>query len=168
MKPLQIRSAGIIVSMVFLMQAFWLNQAQAHKVVLFGWVEAGNINIEAGFGGKRTAKNCVIKAFDTDHTLIYEGKTDDKGRHVFKIPPSFSSDMLLELEAGTGHKGSWTIQADEFTAVSNADSVQESKKVSPVGKGIDPLKIIAGLSVIFGLALVVKLMKARLKGGKDD
>ncbi len=167
MKTLQITYVGIFLSLIILSQAVWIDQAQAHKVVLFGWVEGGNINVEAGFGSKRTAKNCVLKAFGPEHTLIYEGKTDDKGRHVFKIPAGFSSDMILELEAGTGHKGFWTIQADEFSAVSNTDSVQESKKVSPVGKGVDPLKIVAGIALIFGLALVAKRMKSKSKGGTD-
>ncbi len=167
MKILQKTIVGTFLSLLIIGQVVWIDSALAHKVVVFGWVEDGNINVEAGFGSKRPAKNCVIKAYDPAQNLIYEGKTDAQGRHVFKTPASFSTDMIIELEAGTGHKGSWTIQADEFASVSDKVLVPEPQKESPVGKGTDPLRIIAGIAVIFGLALVAKRMKSKSKGGTD-
>ncbi|MCG8633697.1 MAG: hypothetical protein MI863_07705 [Desulfobacterales bacterium] len=164
MNVLRIRSVSSILILLFLIQAVLPTLALAHKVVLFGWVEAGNIHIEAGFGGKKPAKNCVIKAFDMNQSLIHEGRTDDKGRYIFKVPSSFSSDMRLELDAGTGHKGSWTIQADEFTAVSGP----ESKPASPVEKGVDPFRILTGIAVIFGMAFLFKRIKEKSKGGNHD
>lgn len=133
----------------------------AHKVIVFGWLEKGRVNLEAGFGSRRPAKNCGFSAFDTEGNLIYQGVTDNEGRQSFDIPDGFHSDLKLVLEAGPGHRGTWTIPADEFSAADR--SVPAG--ASPVSQGVDPLRVVAGIAVIFTLALGAR--RVRAGKGKD-
>ena len=139
------------------------SQAFAHKVIVFAWVEAGQVHIEAGFGGKRPAKNCEIQVNDSDGNIVYKGTTDDQGRHSFAVPEGYAGDMIVELRAGPGHKGTWTLSADEFSTTekgaSQADTSEkktDAPTVNPLNQGTDPLRIIAGIAIIFGLALLAR------------
>lgn len=144
----------------------------AHKVVLFAWVEGDYIHAEAGFGSKRPAKDCDIKAFDAGGSLIFQGRTDQEGKFSAPVPRGHAGDMTLELSAGPGHKGAWTIRADEFgspvpsgTSQPAPSDKQEKIREEIMDDGPDPLKILAGIMVIFGLALGARFLKKRPKGG---
>ncbi|WDP88742.1 MAG: hypothetical protein HUN04_02925 [Desulfobacter sp.] len=135
--------------------------AMAHRVLLFGWVEEGMVHAEGGFGGGKPAKGCVLKAFDSEHTLVFTGKTDDQGRCAFEVPKGHAGEMILEMEAGPGHKGSWTVGADEFTAAAPTPAAEVEEHHKDMEKGPDFIKILAGIGVIFGLALAAGLLKKK-------
>lgn len=135
--------------------------AQAHRVLLFAWVEGGMVHVEGGFGGGKAAKGCKVQAFDGNQTLVFTGKTDDKGLCAFDIPPGHTGEMRLVLEAGPGHKGAWTIGGDEFAAAAPTSAAQVAEHHEAMEEGPDPLKILVGLGVIFGLALGVGILKKR-------
>jgi len=147
---------------------FLPGSALAHRVILFAWVEEGMVHVEGGFGSDKPAQNCDIKAFGKNQSLIFTGKTDAAGRLSFKVPGGHTSDMVLELAAGPGHKGTWTIGAEEFEAVQAPPEPNESPQHKALEKGADPLKILAGIGVIFGLALGVGLLRKKSKGSFHD
>ncbi|HCY88187.1 MAG TPA: hypothetical protein DHV36_23825 [Desulfobacteraceae bacterium] len=162
------RHSFFLVPALVLISTVCTTQALAHKVIVFAWPEDGQVHIEAGFGGKRPAKNCEITASDSAGTPVYKGTTDDLGRHSFAIPEGYASDMTIVLKAGPGHKGSWTIAADEFmdsqepSPQSDAPAPKNTApKNNPLNQGTDPMKIIAGIAVIFGLAYVAKRFRAK-------
>jgi len=140
----------------------------AHRVILFAWVEDGMVHVEGGFGSDKPAKNCDITAFDKNQSIVFTGKTDEEGRSSFKVPDGHSSAMVLELAAGPGHKGTWTIEAEEFTRVSSPSKADESPQHQALEKGADPLKILGGIGVIFGLALGIGFLRKKGKGSSND
>ncbi|MDD9304701.1 MAG: hypothetical protein HUK40_21095 [Desulfobacter sp.] len=133
--------------------------AMAHKVIFFAWVENNQIMVEAGFGSKRPAVDCDILAHDHQGNLVYQGKTNKNGRHSFKVPKGFDTDMILELKAGPGHRGEWTIKADEFNSQKPKDTNRADSSRNSLENGPDPLKIIAGIALIFALAFGLKKLK---------
>ena len=167
-RPVKTVKKGALWALFLIMGlAFRPNPALAHKVVVFGWVESDRVHVEAGFGSKRPAKHAEILAYDSDHALVHQGRTDDQGRHVFDIPTGFSSDMTLEVNAGTGHKGRWTIFAKEFTTNPSVMASAGEKPASPVQEEISPLRIIAGIAIIFGMAFLVRRITSKRKAQHD-
>lgn len=138
----------------------------AHKVIIFAWVEDGMIHSESSFGSNRNAKDSVIKVMDEKGRVIHEGKTDKQGKYSFKIPENTDSDLILMLEAGTGHKAQWRVPKNELlTPASDNDikTVMAQKKELEETPSI--LKILTGIGLIFLMALAAKYLKPK-KAGK--
>ncbi len=140
----------------------------AHRVILFAWVEGDMVHVEGGFGSDKPAKNCDITAYDRNQTVVFKGKTDKDGRFSFKVPEGHTSDMVLELAAGPGHKGAWTIGAEEFASAQPPAESNHSPQHKALEKGVDPVRILAGIGVIFGLALGVGVLRKKAKGPSHD
>ena len=143
--------------------------AMAHKVVLFAWVENGMIHAEAGFGSKRPAQKCIVQAYTADKNMVYQGITDEQGQLSFPIPLPIVSDLALKLVAGTGHLGQWVIPENELKTEPPTDEL--SKKMAEKEKLEKPpslYRILAGIGLIFGLALMVRWMKLRQTKANHD
>lgn len=84
----------------------------AHKVMVFAWVDGNTVHTESKFSGGRKVKQGQVNVFDSQGKELLTGITDDNGEFSFKIPRK--TDLIIELMAGTGHRGEWTIQADEI------------------------------------------------------
>ena len=141
------------------------NTALAHKVIVFAWVEQGQIHIEGSFGSDRPAKNCVILVKNTKGILVNQGVTDTQGLYSFKLPDHPDSDLIIELNAGTGHSGQWTIPENELAQNPTPENL-ERKMVEKESLTKDPslVRIAAGVAVIFGLAFVATWVRKRKKG----
>jgi nickel transport protein len=133
--------------------------AYAHRVIFFAWVEDGQIHTEGSFPGKKKAKNCQVIVTDEQGRIIHEGKTDDQGRHSFKIPADVDSDLILSLKAGEGHQGEWRIPRAELSGHSPTLKPDKEKLQS----GPSALKIISGIVLIFLLAGLAKLFLRKQK-----
>lgn len=111
----------------------------AHRVNVFAYVEGDSVVVQGYFGGKAKAMNCPVVLFDSSGKKLAEGKTDSKGLCSFKIAelPSFSGDLKVVLEAGSGHKAKYTVKAGELPDAASSrkpDAADESK--SPVQKAV--------------------------------
>jgi nickel transport protein len=109
-----------LASMILLSPAL---PALAHKVTIFAWVEGDTVFTESKFSDGRTAVGAQVLVFDREGKQLLEGKTDDKGEFSFKIPKL--SDLRIVLNAGTGHRGEWTVPESE---IREAGYVLEEKK----------------------------------------
>lgn len=138
--------------------------AFAHKVIVFAWVEDGMIHTESGFGSKKEAKGCPIQVVNEKGTVVHEGMTDDQGNHAFPIPDHVDSDLVIHLDAGTGHSASWRLAYDEIVTAGDekqlAASMEEKQKLE---SGPSPLKIMGGIGIIFLLALLIGFFKKKKK-----
>lgn len=94
--------------------ASWLLSAPAlaHNVVIFAWVEGDTVFTESKFKGGKKVINGDISVFDAQGKLLLNGKTNDQGEFAFKIPARTA--IKIVLQAGMGHRGEWTIAAEEF------------------------------------------------------
>ena len=86
--------------------------AVGHKVNLFAYAEAGQIYVEGYFPDGRSVSNGKVKVFDSADQLLLEGKTDPDGLFNFPIPKT--KDLSIVLDAGMGHKTTFTLKKSEI------------------------------------------------------
>jgi nickel transport protein len=141
------------------------SSAMAHKVIVFAWVETGMIHIESSFGSNRPAKNCEIIIKTPEGTIVHQGLTDDQGLHALKIPDYMDSDLIVSLNAGPGHSGLWTIPKIELVGEATPENLEKKMaEKQSLEKGPSFARIVSGIAIIFGLALVgawIKKKKSR-------
>jgi len=103
----------------FLFTVFYLTMttpwALAHKVLLTAYFEGDTIFVEGGFSDGTPCKNAKVEVFDPSDKKLLEGKTNEDGEFFFKPPQK--TDLKLVLNAGMGHRGEYTVPADELQGV---------------------------------------------------
>jgi len=92
---------------------FTVNNAQAHKLNMFAYVEGEEVYIEVYFADGKRAKNSKIKVYDPQSQLLYSSITDDKGGHQFAIPQK--TELKIVVDAGMGHQTEYTLPVSEFS-----------------------------------------------------
>ncbi len=136
--------------------------AFAHKVIIFAWVEDGIIYTESQFSSKRKAKNATITIVNENGMVIHKGQTDQEGKYSFAIPEKIDSDLIVKLDAGTGHQAQWKIAKNELVTVHSANDVQVAmKEKEMLEESPSILKIITGIGIIFLLAFTMKFLKRK-------
>jgi len=156
----QIKQALILVIIFAMLPASF---AFAHKVIIFAWVEDGMIYTQSSFGSKRKAKDCVITVIDGKGMVIHKGQTDQEGNYSFKIPEKADSDLILKLDAGTGHQAQWKISKNEFVTDYSENDIQAAmKEKEKLEESPSIFKIVGGIGIIFMLALAVKFFKRKI------
>jgi len=101
-----------------------VEQAFAHKVTIFAWVEGDTVHTESKFSGGRVAKQALIEVYDRTGKKLLAGRTDDEGRFVFKAPQQ--EDLRIVLVAGTGHRNEWVVKAEEFSGQTSSAADAET------------------------------------------
>ena len=128
----------------------------AHKVIIFAWVENGFVHTESSFGGNKKVHFGKIKVFNVNNNLIKQGTTDQNGKFSFKILNNINSDIIIELNAGTGHKATWKILKQEL--IIKNKSLENMKKIRQQKHKIfqNPsfFSIAGGILIIFSLAFL--------------
>ncbi len=94
--------------------------AYAHRVTVFAWAEGETIYCTAKFSGGRAARESLVEVYDSQKKLLLQGKSDNNGAFSFPIPKI--DDLLIVVEAGAGHRGSWQIKKAELEMKANSDS----------------------------------------------
>ena len=136
--------------------------AHAHKVIIFAWVEDGKIISESYFGSQRKAMNCNISVANEKGQVVHEGRTDEKGIYSFIIPENIDSDLVLNLDAGAGHKAHWKISKNELVSNPTDNDIKKNMQTrTRLKQNPSVYKIIAGIAIIFFLAFAIKLIKKK-------
>lgn len=89
-----------------------IGSASAHRVNVFAWVEGDTIHVEGKFAGGKKVKAGKIVVLDPGGVELLSGLTNEQGEFSFKVPRR--SDLKIVLSAGQGHRGEWTVRADEI------------------------------------------------------
>jgi nickel transport protein len=110
---------SLIVLALFLFSA---GPAMAHKVTVFAWVEGDRVHTESKFSRGRPVKQGRVIVYDLQGKKLLEGKTDEQGSFSFPVPQKTA--MKIAMEAGTGHRAEWTVEADEVGGAASATSGQ--------------------------------------------
>jgi len=157
MKIMQLRQIAVLLTFLTLMPAGFVH---AHKVIIFAWVEDGMIFSESHFGSKREAKNCNISVMNGEGELVLKGKSDNQGKYSFKIPENIKSGLVLDLDAGTGHKAHWKISENELSNNPSDDDIKTAKETkAKLEENPSVYKTVTGIGIIFLLAMVLKFFK---------
>jgi nickel transport protein len=105
---------------VLLLALFPAGPASAHKVTVFAWVEGDTVYGETKFSGGRPAMDAEIVVTGPEGNQLLTTRTDDQGEFSFKIPQK--TELKIQLMAGAGHQGDWTIRAEEIGPADEADT----------------------------------------------
>jgi hypothetical protein len=135
-----------------------IEPVDAHRVILFAWVEGDTVYVESKFNSGKKVKAGKIVVSDLQGTELVKGKTNEKGEFSFKVPKK--TDLKIVLLAGEGHRAEWTLPLAEIeTPAAEKPSVPE--------KGPGAKEIIIGIGCILGLAGIAAYIHNRKKKNID-
>lgn len=142
----------------------------AHKVYVFAYVENGTVFTESGFSGNKPVTDGKLIVKDQKGNTILTGRPDEEGMFSFAVPNDLETGLEIILEAGTGHKGTWTVKQEEIQGGKKSKSSKESavdrKNEEMKNPGI--LNIAAGIVLIFASFFALSyIRKKRNKGNKQ-
>lgn len=109
--------------------------ALGHRLSVFGWVEGDTAFVTGKFMGGGKPRNCDIEVKDKEGNLLVTGKTDENGDFSFPVPEK--TDLIITIDAGMGHMGSWTIPEEELSGVGGQALPQNTPDKSLVRKSRD-------------------------------
>ncbi|MGD9236201.1 MAG: hypothetical protein PVF09_05975 [Desulfobacterales bacterium] len=138
----------------------WIGAApvDAHRVNVFAWVEGDTVFVESKFSGGKRVNTGKVTVSDAEGTELLTGLTDENGEFSFKVPKK--TDLKIVIEAGTGHRGEWTVAAGEIQMPAAGKKPEPEKDETIRG-------ILIGLGFIFGLTAIVAFIRKGRKGNKD-
>lgn len=100
--------------------------ALAHKVNVFAWVEGDVVRVRANFGKRsRPARNCPVRVYGPGGGLLLKLRTDEKGECSFR-PPRIV-DLRIDVDAGEGHKKSFTLSVKDLAGLRPAAAAARSE-----------------------------------------
>ena len=102
----------LVLITAFFLLTFPASPAMAHKVIVFAYVQGDSVYVESKFAGGRKVKQGNVSVSDSSGTVLLTGTTDDAGNFSFK-PPN-AGDLVIQINAGVGHLGKWTVTASEL------------------------------------------------------
>ena len=105
------KDAFALIIMIVLLCAT-ATSANAHKAMIFAWVDEDTVFTESKFSGGRKVKGREVVVYDLKEKPLLKGKTNDRGKFSFKAPDK--KGMKIVLLAGMGHRGEWTIFPEEI------------------------------------------------------
>ncbi len=109
--------------------------AGAHEVDVFASVDGRSISGQAKMAGGSPIKAARVAAFDPAGEVLAETLTDDSGEFTF--PLEFRCDHRIEVDAGGGHLGRYTVEMSELPA-DLSPLGRQSKRAAPVSSQADP------------------------------
>ena len=118
--------------------------AHAHRVYLYAWVEGDTVYTESYFGSKKKVRGGLVQVYDPAGNKLLEGRTNNEGMFSFGIPQK--TDLRIVVEASMGHKGEYTLKAEEFADVPGEEllptQTREDEEPSPSnGSSLDAAQI---------------------------
>lgn len=118
--PLRPFSLLATLLVVFALVAVQARPALAHRVNVFAWVEGGAIHCESAFSSGNPARDTRVTITSAANGAVFgTGTTDAKGRCALPVTPEMrasKADLVIEVQAGEGHRNTWTMPAEEYLA----------------------------------------------------
>ena len=104
---------------------FFSEEALAHKVNVFAFVDGDEIQVECSFSRSQKVKNGKLIITDlVTGDLVLEGITDERGMFRFRPSDNFLSTghgLNIRLLAGEGHQDEWKVSAEDLRSLSRTD-----------------------------------------------
>ena len=86
--------------------------ATAHSVVLWAYVENGEVYVEAFTHNGTKIKDAKLVIVDKAGKSLLEGKTDAEGK--FKFDPPMKDEMTIVMVIDDAHKAEFKLMAEDF------------------------------------------------------
>jgi nickel transport protein len=83
---------------------------EAHRLLVFAYVEGGILSGEAYFNDGAPVKQCPVSVTDDEGREAVSGTTDEGGRFALVLPEGFpAKTLLVSVNGGGGHKGTFRL-----------------------------------------------------------
>ncbi len=105
---------------LFVMAIFslWLlpgiSPAEAHKLMVFAYLEGKTLTGQAYFSGGKAGQNVPVRV-TCGENLLGEGTTDKKGNFSFSLLEIPDQDIVIVADAGLGHRAVRILQTHHST-----------------------------------------------------
>ena len=118
------------------------DEANAHRVSIFAWVEGQKILGQGKFSNGNMAMRAKINVHGLKSgQLVWSGQTNDQGQFSLEIPSQAPREgLILKIDAGQGHQNSWEMTPDEFGGTQQ--DKQENMKDHSLDKSSDKSMIL--------------------------
>jgi nickel transport protein len=118
-----------ITGIAMLLLAAAASAAHAHAVVLWCYVEKGQVYVEGSFmGGDRKAQNSAVIVVNDKGDKILEGRTDKEGKFTF-VPP-YQGDMTVILKVDESHDADFELTKEDFLEAAAEEQAAGQKKTA--------------------------------------
>lgn len=104
-------AAGLVLALLWSLGA--APSVWAHRVNVFAWVEGDTVHVEGKFSGGKEVHEGTVTVTDPEGAVLLKGTMEEGKEFVFAAPRK--TDLTIVLNAGMGHRGEWTVRADEIT-----------------------------------------------------
>jgi nickel transport protein len=137
------------------------DNASAHKVNLFCYMENDEVKGEGYFSGGGAAQNALIEVYGrTDNELLYETTTDKAGK--FSVPLKGKGNIRVVMRAGQGHKAEFMIETGDAGGEADQTVIQTHGEASKRSGVITKTVLgIASIFIIFTGLFFMKKEKGR-------
>ena len=139
LKPIQ-KGTPLIFFSLFLFFLAPVQQAFAHRVNVFAWVDGHRIHSISKFSGGRPAKNADVIVSGPDKKILLTGKTNEKGEFSFPIPKT-DAGLTLILSASMGHRGEWSLSQADITGAKPSSPGPNAAKSPPAPERPTPERL---------------------------
>lgn len=121
----------VLLVLLLVLPVLWIageSVAHAHRANVFAYVEGDHIVAEGYFSKSVKALDCRVVLRTEDGGIIAEGTTDAKGIVRFDMADlkPISAPVVVELDAGSGHKAVFTVRQEDFPESVLASSAGKS------------------------------------------
>ena len=149
---------------LFLAVLLFSTQASAHAVYVFAWQEGDKLCTDSYFSKKSKVRGGTVHMQNSDGNTLQAGTTGEDGICCFPIPDTVS-DLIFVVEAGEGHRGKFTLPAEQIissdlseTNEAHARALAEKNDQTPTLR-----EIIGGLGWIVGIFSLLFWLRQRKK-----
>lgn len=118
---------------------FATTTAWCHGISVFAWVAGEQVLVESKFSGGKRPVNATVRVFDPEGKELLHGTTDAQGSWAFDLPQRTA--LKIVLEAGMGHRGEWTLSAEEVGTESSTASADVKPHTHTSTIGADATKM---------------------------
>ncbi len=86
--------------------------ASAHSVILWAFIEKGEVYVEAFTQNGTKIKNAKLVVVDKSGNSLLEGRTDAEGK--FNFDPPVKDEMTIVMIIDDAHKAEFKLMAEDF------------------------------------------------------
>lgn len=108
-----------VVALAVALLLFCADDALAHRVNIFAWLEGDSVAVECSFRRNAPVKGGAVTVFDDTGAEVLRGTTDADGRFSFPVPQAVRKGhgLRIRINAGEGHQNEWRMDAAEFAGL---------------------------------------------------
>jgi nickel transport protein len=148
-------------------------KGHAHRVLVFAYLDQGEIVVNASFSRNRPVAHGEVHATLGNGTPVFQGKTDAKGELRFPrpdIPPG--ERLVITVSGGPGHQGRWVMTpADLGCAAQDSMAAPEPQAqtgpppVKEVQQQVESVESIVSRAVAREVAPLKAMMARHMESG---